>query len=424
VRSGLLDELAAIYRDAPVGLCVVDAKLRYRRVDPVWAEAFDVPRPDGSTARVADGPPVLVDALRSAIAHGAPVTVEIETAEFGGPGIWQTVVAPLRDESGAIGGASAVATDVTAIREAERALRLADERKDRFLSMLAHELRNPLAPMSNGLAVLERLPEGEQARHVRQVMRHRLARMVRMVDDLLDVSRVNLGKLAMRLEWVDVGRTCRAAVDSVRHAIDERVQTLETVIDPDLPRVRADRVRLEQVVSDLLANASRFGREYGRIRLEASTDPDCVRIAVEDDGRGISPEFLPHAFETFAQEDATDDRADGGLRIGLSLVAHLVAMHGGRVRAHSDGVGRGARFVVTLPVRASTAGARATPRTPRARRVRRDPGPKRRSKAEAAALGDRPPAGRRDQDPGDARGRMRALRRQRCRGSPRGGPVA
>ncbi|HYF60508.1 MAG TPA: ATP-binding protein [Burkholderiaceae bacterium] len=342
----LLGELAALYRDAPVGLCVVDAALRYRRSNAVWDQAFG--GRDGAQGG-AGLPRALVDALCAAIDEGRTAAVEVEGRD-GDARIWQVVVAPLREADGATGGASVVATDVTAIRRAERALRLADERKDRFLSMLAHELRNPLSPLVNGLRVLDRVPEGEQARQVRQMMRHQLGRVVRMVDDLLDVSRVSLGKIALKPEAVSPPEIVATAVESLRHLADARGQSIETRLEPGLPRIRGDRVRLEQVVCNLLANAIKFGRDGGRVRLSASAREGLLRIEVEDDGRGIDPAFLPHAFETFAQEDATDDRPDSGLGIGLALVSHLVALHGGRVEAHSGGIGRGARFVVELPL--------------------------------------------------------------------------
>ncbi len=350
----LLDELNSIYQGAPVGLCVVGADLRYARVNHVWSEAFGLGPTLGIAARLdaTGAPAALVDAVRQALRGDGPRAVEIETADPAGPRAWQTVLAPMRDEQGAVAGVSVVATDITQIRRAERALRLADERKNQFVSMLAHELRNPLAPIVNALHVLEREPTEAQARRMRQMMQNQLRRMVRLVDDLLDVSRVNLGKVTMRFELVSASQVCQAAIDSVQHMLDAKGQHVQACFDDDLPALWADKVRLEQVLCNLLGNASKYGRQNGWVRLAVSRDGagDRLRIVVEDDGRGISPDFLPHVFELFAQENASMDRSDSGLGIGLSLVKNIVELHGGSVEVHSDGPGKGSRFMVTLPI--------------------------------------------------------------------------
>jgi len=349
-------QLDAIYLGAPVGLCVVGSDLRYARANEVWAEAFGFEADGGSgSVRFQDqAPPPLVDAVNKVFELGTAWATEVATGAGTTERFWQTVLAPVRGPDGRIAAVSVVATEVTEMRRAEHALRLADQRKTQFIAMLAHELRNPLAPVVNAVAVLKRSPGEAQAQRLHTIIDKQVARMVRLIDDLLDVSRVSLGKVKMRSEDVSVAELCEGAVESVQDAIHARGQVLQTAIATPLPMVRGDRVRLEQIVCNLLANASKYGHEGGRVNLTAVQDGGCIRIAVEDDGRGIPAEFLPHVFDLFAQGDVSLDRTEGGLGIGLSLVKNLAELHGGTVHARSDGPGRGSTFTVVLPA-ASTA---------------------------------------------------------------------
>jgi signal transduction histidine kinase len=303
----------------------------------------------------------LLDGARKAFEMGTAWAIEIESGPPGAERVWQTVLAPVRGSDGRPAAVSVVATEVTEIRRAERALRLADQRKTEFISMLAHELRNPLAPVVNALEVLKRDPPQAQAVRMREMMQTQIRRMTRLIDDLLDVSRVNLGKVTLKVEDVSLAEVCGAAVESLRHTFEARRQELRLAVDRSLPEVRGDKVRLEQVLCNLLANASKYGREGGFVALSAQASAHCVRIVVEDDGRGIAPKFLPCVFELFAQDDVPLDRAEGGLGIGLALVKSLVELHGGEVHAFSEGAGKGSRFVVQLPlVRAATRPQAAT----------------------------------------------------------------
>jgi PAS domain S-box-containing protein len=371
----LLGELNSVYQGAPVGLCVIDGDLRYVRANQVWTEAFGHGTERLLPERIDAGgtSQALVDAIGHAIqsaAVAAPSRVEVETDGPRGPRVWQVVIAPLPARAGRPDGVSAVATDVTEIRRAEQALRLADDRKNQFVAMLAHELRNPLAPITNALGVLDMEPQPAQGARMRQVIHKQLQHMVRLIDDLLDVSRVNLNKIALAPEDVPAREICDAAIETVRPLMDAKGQRLEVDVEDSMPPLRADRVRLTQVVCNLLNNASKYGRQGGSVRLQVAHDAGRARIVVEDDGRGIPAEFLPHVFELFEQGTVPLDRTEGGLGIGLSLVKTLVEMHGGEVRAESDGPGRGSRFTVWLPLHVPGTPAPRPPVRPPAARLK------------------------------------------------------
>jgi signal transduction histidine kinase len=359
--EGLLKQLDSVYLGAPVGLCVVDKHLRYLRINHVWADAFGLNTQDSLGTKLVL--PVNNDEFSRAIkstlnAQTSPVAqVEIETFGPRGPRIWQTGMAPLGTAAGTTEGASIVLTDITSLKLAEQALRMADARKNNFVAMLAHELRNPLAPIVNAVRVLERSPSETQAKRMRGVIQSQINHMVRLIDDLLDVSRVNHNKVTLNLEWLSVSECCLIAVDAVRPLLQAKEQHFEMKLDEAVPLIHADSVRIAQVVGNLLNNASKFTQLGGNIRLEASSKQGCVEIVVTDTGRGIEASLLPHVFELFTQGNVSLDRTEGGLGIGLSIVNNLVAMHGGTVVAQSDGPERGSRFIVKLPICHSSAAA-------------------------------------------------------------------
>jgi PAS domain S-box-containing protein len=225
-------------------------------------------------------------------------------------------------------------------------VRDAARRKDEFLAMLAHELRNPLAPIRSGLDLLK-LSDAEP--EVVEVMSDQVGHVVRLVDDLLDVSRILRGKVELKKVTTDLAAVLRRAVEAVRPRTEEHAQQLTAVL-PDWPlRIDADPVRLTQVVTNLLNNASKYTDDGGNIRLEASHEGGDVVIRVRDSGIGIDPKLLPRIFELFTQADQALDRSQGGLGIGLTVVKSLVEMHGGSVTASSEGHGRGSEFVIRLP---------------------------------------------------------------------------
>jgi len=235
-------------------------------------------------------------------------------------------------------------------RAAAEALKEADQRKDEFLATLAHELRNPLAPIRNGLQILRMSPDGERAETVREMMDRQLTHMVRLIDDLLDVSRVSRGKIELRKERMMVQEAVRAAVEASNPLIDASSHRLVLAMPETPVWVEGDMTRLAQVVSNLVNNAAKYTPEGGDIRIAVTPRGKTVDIAVSDNGLGIEAAMLPRVFDLFTQVDQHLGHAQGGLGIGLALVRKLVEMHGGAVRADSAGPGKGSTFTVTLPM--------------------------------------------------------------------------
>jgi PAS domain S-box-containing protein len=226
----------------------------------------------------------------------------------------------------------------------------ASRAKDQFLATVSHELRTPLTSILGWSEMLAsgRLAPEMTTRAIATIDRNARAQ-AQIVDDLLDISRIISGKLRLEIAEIDPARPVEAAVDAVRPAALARDVRLALDIAPDIGLLAADPDRLQQVVWNLVTNAVKFTERGGDVRVSVSRGPDDVEIRVRDSGRGIAPAFLPHVFERFSQVDASSTRAHGGLGLGLSIVRHLVEMHGGHVQAHSDGLGLGAEFVVRLP---------------------------------------------------------------------------
>jgi signal transduction histidine kinase len=239
-------------------------------------------------------------------------------------------------------------------QETEQSLRDADRRKDEFLALLAHELRNPLAPIGNGLQILGIAGDDAPLREETRVMMERqFEHLVRLVDDLLDVSRIARGKIELRTERITADAALDRAVEAVRPLIDGQGHRL-TIRRPNEPLwLRADPVRLTQVITNLLTNAARYTDRGGEITLFARSEPGWVVIGVRDNGIGIPAEFLPRVFDMFLQAEQGLQR--GGLGLGLTIVKSLVKMHGGTVEAHSEGKGKGSEFVFRLPALADAA---------------------------------------------------------------------
>jgi signal transduction histidine kinase/ActR/RegA family two-component response regulator len=236
-------------------------------------------------------------------------------------------------------------------RSAEQALLQADRRKDEFLATLAHELRNPLAPLMNGLEILRMDNTGSPTtQKIREVMERQLRQMVRLVDDLLDVSRITTGKLVVRKARVELQAVVKNAVELTESFIEKRGHTLEVSLPEQPVWLDADATRLAQVFSNLLNNAAKYTNAGGHIRLIAGLADGEARIEVIDNGIGIAPAMLPRVFDMFTQVDYSLERANAGLGVGLSLAKRLVELHDGRLEAHSDGTDRGSRFTVTLPL--------------------------------------------------------------------------
>jgi signal transduction histidine kinase len=255
--------------------------------------------------------------------------------------------APIRDTRGRIVGVVRVFRDIAERRGTERALEDADRRKDEFLAMLAHELRNPLAPIRNAAHTLALLGTGDdRARWVSGVIERQVGLMTRLVDDLLDVSRITSGKITRQRATVSVREVLAQAVEAARPPPGTRGQALEVDVPDDAGWVDGDPARLAQAVGHLLDNAIKYTDDGGRVRLRARTEADEVVLVVEDSGVGIDPELLPHVFDLFIQADRSLERKQGGLGLGLTLARRLVEMHGGRVEAASAGPGLGSAFTI------------------------------------------------------------------------------
>jgi signal transduction histidine kinase len=231
-----------------------------------------------------------------------------------------------------------------------QALREADQRKDEFLATLAHELRNPLAPISNSLQILRHTQPGGPASHLYEMMERQVHYLVRMVDDLLEVSRISRGKIELKKEPVDLLAVIRAAIETSRPLVESHRHELVLDLPPPPLSVEADAVRLTQILANLLNNAAKYTPEGGRITLSARNVGGEAVIRVRDTGVGIPADLLPQIFDVFVQGDHPTVRSQGGgLGIGLTLVRRLVELHGGKVEAHSEGPGKGSEFVVRLP---------------------------------------------------------------------------
>ena len=238
-----------------------------------------------------------------------------------------------------------------ALRESEQSLREADRRKDEFLSMLSHELRNPLAPIRNSVYVLEHAdPASEQGRRARAVIERQADHLTRLVDDLLDVTRIARGKIQLRRGRLDLRDAVLCAADDFRAVMDARGIAFHLAVPPAKTWVDADPTRLAQVVGNLLHNAAKFSRRGDVVTLSLDAVDGAAEIRVRDTGPGIDPALLPRVFEPFVQGERTLARTEGGLGLGLALVKGIAELHGGRVRAESAGEGAGAEFVVSLPL--------------------------------------------------------------------------
>ncbi len=359
-RSVVEDQTEMICRFRPDG--------SYTFANRAYAEAFAIAPHDLVGASIWSSAPPGVHRTRSeldAITSASPIaTREVSVATREGATRWQQWRdRGFFDERGVVEEYQSVGRDVTDRRRAEderraleaqksveAALREAERRKDEFLATLGHELRNPLAPIGASLEILRRAPPGSgETVWARESIGRQLRHMTRLIDDLLDISRITLGKIQLQLESVDLGTVIANAEEATRPLIDASGHEL-TVRRPDDPvRIRGDALRLTQVVANLLSNAAKYTERGGRIEVTLEREVGSVRLSVRDNGIGLAPEALETIFELYSQVPADRVRAQGGLGIGLALVRRLVELHGGTVVARSEGAGTGSEMIVRLP---------------------------------------------------------------------------
>jgi PAS domain S-box-containing protein len=283
-------------------------------------------------------------------------------------------VSPVRNEVGEIVGAATIARDIGERKRAEAALREADRKKDEFLATLAHELRNPLAPLSNALKLLRLARENRATSEpALELMERQLQHLTRLVDDLLDVSRITHGSIELRRERVELGAVIRSALETSRPVVEQSAHILDVKLPQTPLYLDADQTRLAQVFANLLNNAAKYTKRGGHIWFSAEPHGGDAVVKVRDDGIGIPVEALSRIFDIFTQVDRSLERTQGGLGIGLSLVRSLVELHGGSVQAYSAGPGQGSEFTVRLPLSRQATGTAVSPED-----VGRQPSPPRR----------------------------------------------
>ena len=295
--------------------------------------------------------PMIVQHWKAALESGDPweltFPLRSATGEFR---TFYSRAAPLRDETGKIVQWFGTNTDVTEIKAAQDELKAANQRKDEFLAMLAHELRNPLAPISTAAEILKmgRIDE-TRVKQTASIIDRQVTHMTKLVDDLLDVSRVTRGLVTMRADVVNINDLVAEAVEQMHSQFEAKKH--ELVVQPaDEPYyVKGDRTRLIQVIANLLNNAARYTPSNGKIVLRVTAQSGQAYLSITDNGIGLSPTLIPHIFELFTQGERSSDRVQGGLGLGLALVKSLVELHAGTVTANSQGVGKGSEFVIRLP---------------------------------------------------------------------------
>jgi len=308
-----------------------------------WLEEYIPPEDHGR----------LHQAIARAIRDGSVFELEHRVRRADGSFGWtQSRAVPMVDASGAIYEWIGAASDITERKVAEEKLREADRRKDEFLAMLAHELRNPLAPIGAAAELLQRMKLDETIiKRTSQIIGRQVGHMTGLIDDLLDVSRVTRGLVELDTGPLDVGAVLHEAVEQVMPLIQTRRHDLALRLPPAGTLVAGDRKRLVQVVANLLNNAAKYTPEDGRLEVASTVDAEgLLCIDVRDNGIGMAPELAARAFELFAQAERSSDRSSGGLGLGLALVKSLVELHGGTVSCESPGQGRGSRFSVCLPL--------------------------------------------------------------------------
>jgi PAS domain S-box-containing protein len=352
------NELRAITEITPVMLTRCSRDLRYLYVNRAYAAMLGSPPEEIIGKSIVEvmgknGLEVIWPRLEQVLA-GQPVEYEdhIHFRLTGSLHYLHVIYMPERDAQGRVVGWVASLEDVTERKRAEEALREGDRRKDEFLAMLGHELRNPVGIISNGVKLLQRLgPLDAAVQEVGEMIQRQVTYTARMLDDLLDVSRITRGKIELIKEICDMSRIVRETISDYRKSFDEKAIRIDAEIPRNPVWVMGDKTRLAQAFGNILSNALKFTEANGRVRVKLQTGGDKVAILrVKDTGIGIEPEMIGRVFEMFAQADRSLDRNRGGLGLGLPIVKGIVELHGGKVSVSSDGAGKGAEFTIRLPM--------------------------------------------------------------------------
>jgi PAS domain S-box-containing protein len=294
--------------------------------------------------------------IEQVIATRQPVRGEVPFTGTFGRRIYDYLFVPVFGSDGAVVAVAGTTRDVTELKDNEDRLREADRRKDEFLAMLAHELRNPLAPIAAAVHILKLDSATQPLRQqARDIIERQVRQLTRLVDDLLEVSRITTGRIQLRREWISVGAVVERAEETVRSIIEKHGHVLTVCIASQPCQVHADGARLEQVLVNLLNNAAKYTPQGGRIGVTVRSDGSHVEIAVRDSGVGIEPDLLPRIFHLFTQAERSLNRSEGGLGVGLALSRSLVELHGGTLGVASE-VGKGSEFTIRLPASAQPDG--------------------------------------------------------------------
>jgi signal transduction histidine kinase/CheY-like chemotaxis protein len=363
-----------LYDFAPVGYVTLDAKSTILEINLVGSTLLGKDRArlvgERFASWVTPATRPALEGLLSTLQREERASCDLAITGAKGPVYLHVDAVPEAPARAAEWRCRAALTDVTEVRAAAE-LRESDRRKSAFLAVLSHELRNPLGPIANAIRLLERVPPGsEQAMRARAVIERQTAQLTRLVDDLLDLTRIERGKVELKPEVVDLREIVRRTCDDYRDTFEQRGVELHVTAPARAVTVRGDSARLTQVMGNMLSNAVKYTLSGGTVTVVVGQAAGRAEFRVRDTGIGVASEQLDHVFEPFAQVDQGLARTAGGLGLGLSLVKGLVEMHGGTVAGASAGPGRGAEFVVTLPLAAPAANSpRAEVRKPPSRSI-------------------------------------------------------
>ena len=354
--------LRVILDNAPAIVYLVDPEHRFIFINSRWNTVFDLTNEQVAGRSFYDFfPKEVADAFAANNSKVLKANTALELEEVvphaDGEHTYISSKVPLFDASGEPYAVCGISVDITERKRAVEALKLADRRKDEFLATLAHELRNPLAPIRSAVKLLQaKGPPSPELEWARGVIDRQVQLMSRLLEDLLDVSRISRNSLQLRTERINLAAAIEAAVETSRPVIDVGQHELTIALPTEPVWLEADFVRLAEIFANLLNNAAKYTEEGGRIRLAAERRGNEIVVSVKDNGIGISADMLPRVFEIFSQSKGALERSQGGLGIGLSLVKGLVELHGGSIECRSDGPGKGSEFIVRLPVASEAAG--------------------------------------------------------------------